>query len=238
MQHLSIVDPQAAYSTPLPARGDVSSSLGSGGLDGLAAELSALGKDAGVEQAVEIGRLVVERLYDGDLSAWRSRGPKAHSLRALARRSDLPVSSSALYRAIALYELSTRLGGVERWSEAGLGISHLRLVLGLPEDEQRRLLDEAARHAWTVAELEREAVCTRRRNPTRTSRGGRPRLPRFVKSVNRLRKAAEAPDELFGDLDAAARMSAEDLAEIRDALATIRVRCAELDRALERAAAG
>ena len=203
--------------------------------DELTAKLVAFGKDASVEQAVEIGRLVVERLYDGDLSAWRDRGPKTHSLRTLARRAELPVSSSNLYRSLALYELSTRLGGIERWVEAGLGISHLRLVLGLPEDDQRALLDHAMRKHWTVAELEREAVKVRKRTPAKTKRGGRPRLPRFVKSVNRLRKAAEAPDEMFGDLDAAREMSPERLAEIRDVQSTIRVRCAELDRALERA---
>ena len=234
MAHLSIVDAQAFPSLP-PILGRPREAEP---LDGLAEQLTELGKDASVEQAVEIGRLVVEQLYAGDLAAWRGRGPKAHSLRALARRSDLPVSSSALYRAIALYELSTRLGGVSRWSGAGLGISHLRLVLGLPDTEQRRLLDEAVSQAWTVAELEREAVLARKRTPGRSSRGGRPRLPRFVKSVNRLRKAAEAPDELFGDIEAASSMSPEHLAEIRDALATIRVRCAELDRALERASRG
>ncbi|PRP94737.1 hypothetical protein ENSA5_40600 [Enhygromyxa salina] len=203
-------------------------------LDELARALSELGKDGSVEQAVEMGRLVIERLYGGDLSAWRGRGPKAHSLRALARRSDLPVSSSALYRSIALYELSLRLGGVERWTAMGLGISHLRQVLGLPSAKQRRLLDSAARNSWTVAELERAAVAVRERSPERGSRGGRPRLPRFVKSVNRLRKATE---EMFGDLDAAADMSPERLTELRDVLSTIRVRCAELDRALERASA-
>jgi hypothetical protein len=205
-------------------------------IDDLAEQLSALGKDMSVEQAVEIGRLVVERLYGGDLSAWRGRGPKTHSLRTLSRRSDLPVSSSALYRSIALHELSARLGGLSRWAEAGLGISHLRLVLGLPEHDQRRLLDAAITHAWTVAELEREAVAVRKHSPSPSSRGGRPRLPRFVKSVNRLRKTAEAPDGLFGDLDAAAEMSVADLTEIRDSLSTIRVRCAELERALERLA--
>jgi hypothetical protein len=205
-------------------------------LEELAGSLARMGKDASVEQAVEMGRMVIERLYAGDLGAWRSRGPKAHSLRTLARRSDLPVSSSALYRSIALFELSTGLGGLERWTAAGLGISHLRLVLGLAKQEQRRLLDLAVERSWTVAELEREAVAVRERGPARsTRRGGRPRLPRFVKSVNRLRKAAEAPDELFGDLDAAAEMSPERVAEIRDMLSTIRVRCAELDRALERA---
>jgi hypothetical protein len=204
-------------------------------LDELSDKLAALGKDVSVEQAVEIGRLVIERLYDGDLSAWRGRGPKTHSLRTLARRADLPVSSSALYRSIALYELSERLGGIERWAAAGLGISHIRLVLGLGHDDQRRLLDLAAEQSWTVAELEREAVAARERSPARASRGGRPRLPRFLKSVNRLRKAAEAPDEMFGDLDAAAEMEPEQITEIRDALATIRARCDELERRLENA---
>jgi hypothetical protein len=238
MSHLSLVDVPALIPTHQGAYvrvgNDDDDDDGSPQIDDLAERLSALGKDVSVDQAVEIGRLVVDRLYDGDLSAWRGRGPKTHSLRTLSRRSDLPVSSSALYRSIALYELSTRLGGLERWANAGLGISHLRLVLGLPEPEQRRLLDAAITHSWTVAELEREAVSARKHSPSRSNRGGRPRLPRFVKSVNRLRKTAEAPDELFGDLDAAADMSAADLTEIRDMLSTIRVRCAELERVLER----
>lgn len=199
--------------------------------DELGERLADLNRDGNVEQSIELGRVVLETLYDGDLAAWRRRGTKAHSLRALARRSDLSVSSSALYRSVALFELDQNLGGLERW--AGLGISHLRLVLGLPTHEQRRLLDAALERTWTVAELEREATKVRNRGAGARGRGGRPRLPRFVKSVARLRKAAEAQDEMFGDLDAAADMTAEQLAEIRDNLATIRMRCSELDRVLE-----
>ena len=201
----------------------------------LAEELRELGRDASVEQAVEIGRRVVEVLYEGDLSSWRSRGPKAHSLRTLARRCGVSLSSSALYRAVALYELSERLGGVESWTEAGLGISHMRLVLGLPRDEQRRLLDATARGSWTVAELEREATLVRARAPKPGRRGGRPRLPRFVKSIRRLRKCADNKDELLGDLDSAAQMDREKIAELRASLATVRARCDELDLALKQA---
>lgn len=234
MPHLSLVD----LSSPL-SHGSFSQSLSQSPerarLDELAARLAEQGKDATVDQALEIGRMVLDTLYGGDLLAWRSRAAKAHSLRALARREDLSVSSSGLYRAVALYELAQNLGGLERWST--LGISHLRLVLGLPICEQRRLLDAAVGNAWTVAELEREAVAVRKREPEQLGRGGRPRLPRFVKSVNRLRKAAEGA-ELFADVEAAAEMSPERLAEIRDVLATIRVRCEALDHALERATAG
>jgi hypothetical protein len=231
MHHLSFVEPSPAllhgnFAGPPEAEPD---------LDELAARLAQQGKDASVEQALEIGRTVLDTLYGGDLAAWRSRAAKTHSLRALARRDDLSVSTSALYRAVALYELAQNLGGLERWST--LGISHLRLVLGLPIPDQRRLLDAAAGKGWTVAELEREAVAVRKRGPEQLGRGGRPRLPRFLKSVNRLRKAAEGA-ELLADVEAAAEMSPERLAEIRDVLATIRVRCEALDEALERATAG
>jgi hypothetical protein len=229
MQSLSLVEhgsvlPHGSFSKPDRSH-----------LDELAARLAQQGKDGTVEQALEIGKMVLETLYGGDLNSWRSRAAKAHSLRALARRDDLSVSSSALYRAVALYELAQNLGGFERWSS--LGISHLRLVLGLPIVEQRRLLDAAVAQHWTVAELEREAVAVRKREPEQLGRGGRPRLPRFLKSVNRLRKAAEGA-ELFADVEAAAAMAPEQLAEIRDVLATIRVRCEALDHALERVAEG
>lgn len=203
-------------------------------LAALAADLRALARDASVDLSIRIGRLVIDRLYDGDLSTWRSRGAKAHSLRALARRADLPISTSALYRSIALFELASRMGGVAEWSE--LGVSHLRLVLGLPGEEQRRLLDQACASNWTVAELERETTATRGRCVEQgrgCKRGGRPRLPRFVKSLNRLRKYAEASDDLFGDLDAAASMGPAELAELRATLELVRSRCDQLQQALE-----
>lgn len=201
----------------------------------LADRLGELAKDASVEHAVEIGRLVIERLYGGDLSTWRSRGPKAHSLRELARRSDLPISSSALYRSIALFELGQRLGGVSRWSSRGLGISHMRLVLGLPADEQHRLLDMAVDQSWTVAELERETVLVRENQPRKKARGGRPRLPRFVKSINKLRKCVQDSGEFFGDLDAAAEMKPDKVHALREQLAEVRRRCDELEAAIARA---
>ncbi len=200
--------------------------------------LHSLARDASVDLAIRIGKLVIDRLYDGDLSTWRSRGAKAHSLRALARRADLPVSTSALYRSIALFELSERLGGIEPWSE--LGVSHLRLVLGLPDDEQRRLLDEACASGWTVAELERETTAARTRCVAQgrgRKRGGRPRLPRFVKSLYRLRKCAEESDELFGDLEAAAEMPPDELAQLRATIELVRARCDQLERALADAGA-
>jgi hypothetical protein len=225
-RHLTIVEVEAkGAGQPEPARADR--------LEILVERMQGLAnKEIGIEESVAIGRLVIEHLYDGELAAWRDRGPKTHSLRALARRAELPISSSALYRSIALYELSEALDGLERWASAGLGISHLRLVLGLHPDDQRGLLDLAVTHAWTVAELEREAASARRRAPKRVSRGGRPRTPRFVKCVQRLLKIAE-PEDMFDDLDAVLEMDSAQRHELYQALATVRSRCDELERRIE-----
>lgn len=62
-----------------------------------------------LQLALAIGRVVIEELYSGDLSRWRLRGPKDHSLRRLANDPRLTISASALYRAIGIYELKVRL---------------------------------------------------------------------------------------------------------------------------------
>ena len=56
-----------------------------------------------------------------------------------------------------------------------------------------------------------------------------------MKSLNRLRKYTEASDELFGDLDAAATMAPDELAELRATLELVRTRCDQLQRALAEA---
>jgi hypothetical protein len=228
-RHLTVVEEQ--LDGPPAKRSDAPKPAADDRLALLVQQLRELANtDIGIEQSVAIGRLVIEHLYGGELAAWRDRGPKAHSLRALARRAKLPISSSALYRSIALYELSEVLGGLEPWVRAGLGISHLRLVLGLDVDDQRGLLDRAVTHAWTVAELEREAAGARRRAPKRASRGGRPRTPRFMKCLQHLRKIAESPEDMFGDLDAVRDMDSAQRREIHETLAVVRARCDQLER--------
>jgi len=98
-------------------------------------QLCVLARGATLDFTLRVGKVVVDSLYDGDLTAWRSRARKDYALRVLAASPDLPLSATALYRALAIYELSQRQPNA--WQH--LGVSHLRAVLGLPNETQNHL---------------------------------------------------------------------------------------------------
>jgi hypothetical protein len=165
-------------------------------------ELCRVSRTAALEFAVRIGTIVIERFYGGDTEQWRSRGAKQTSFRKLAAHPLLPMSPGALYRAVAICELTRRFAG--RPSVTHLGCSHLRAVLGLSVDHQRRLLDVAYLSQWTVDRLEREAALVR---PLLRKGGRRPSSP-IVRAIRVVRRCVEnelvsALDELEPTFDAA-----------------------------------
>ncbi len=178
----------------------------------------------GLQLALTIGRVVVEELYDGDLTRWRQRGAKEHTLRELAADPSLGISASALYRAIAIYELRARLPEHPLWER--LSVCHVRAVLGLPEGEQRRLLELADRQQLSTQALEQAAGEVRANH--KSSRGGRPRKPRFARSIEYAERALSDEDAVFGDLDALRSMSSEERFELERRLSFVRQRCDEL----------
>jgi len=151
-------------------------------LDEVVTEINRIHRSATVDLALTIGKLIVERFYAGELAVWRRHAGKEASFRKLAARAgrDLHMTATTLYRAVALYELTQRLG-VSTWKH--LSVSHLRAVLGLPEDEQRQLLATADLSCWTTARLEAEA---RQLRCARLGKRGRLPLPGFMKTINRL----------------------------------------------------
>lgn len=149
-------------------------------------ELTALVREATVDLSLKVGRLVIERFFGGDALNWRQQ--KQHSLRQLARHPELPMSASALRRCVGLYELTQRVGDLRCFPQ--LGTSHFRAVLGLDSQLQRTLLTKANEQAWTVKQLESRVSEVRGRQSG--SRGGRPRVPSFVKLIRRLEPLAEA----------------------------------------------
>src|SRR4051795_5318288 len=85
---------------------------GSDVVDQVVSELNELQNRATLNLALRMGELIIRRFYGGDLASWRRHKAKEASFRRLALRcrSDLRVSPTSLYRAVALYELTTRLG--------------------------------------------------------------------------------------------------------------------------------
>ena len=156
-------------------------------------DLRKVSRSAALEFAIQIGTIIIDRFYNGDAEQWRNRGTKHASFRKLAAHPMLPLSPGALYRAVAICELTRRFSG--RRSVMHLGCSHLRAVLGLSVDEQCRLLDEAYESQWTVDRLTCEAAMVR---PQPRKGGRRPTAP-VVRAVRAVQRCVE--NELVRVLD-------------------------------------
>lgn len=200
---------EGAMKSGVPASGSMAAPGGAGAkVDRVVRELQELARQGALDMAFRIGNLIVDRFYGGDLNLWRRRGRKSVSLRALTRHPELPFSAAAIYRAVAIYELVERVGGVSAWKHLGPG--HFRAVLALPEREQVRCLSVAEERALTVGQLEAQILTLKHWS----SRGGRPRLPRYVKTLRKLRKLGEAPDVLRADPEELRALSPADRREL------------------------
>jgi hypothetical protein len=195
-------------------------------IDEVVQELNVIQRIATFDVTLRMGKLIVDRFYGGNLSIWRVHAQKETSFRKLAARAtrDLNVTATTLYRAVALYELTQRLG-VSAWQH--LSLSHVRTVLGLPEEQQRRLLTTADEARWTSKRLEVEAGKVRRSRPG--GKRGRPPLPAFVKVINRLENAL-ADGDLSVSTEEMQRLSGVDLERLRRTLDIVRVRVVALER--------
>ncbi len=172
-------------------------------MDTVVRELNEALRGSTMDLHLRMGQLIIDRLYGGDLSAWRAQGPKEVSFETLAARTghDLLVSASSLYRAVALFELTERLA-ISKWKS--LGVSHLRAVLGLADRDQRPLLAAAEKEKWTVERLEAEVSKLR---SAAHRRRGRPPLPAFIKTVHRIAKALVHPMRDLSGLDDVNRLT-------------------------------
>ncbi len=167
---------------------------------------------SGLQFHLHVGRILLEDLYDGDISAWRARGEKDASLRklsSLTKSSGVTISRSVLHRSVRIYALLQRLG--EDWSH--LSVSHFRAVLALPDSAQGPLLRRAERDRWTVRRLE-EAVRAHRKLP--------PRPPAFAAEINRLDRVVSLEGTLVADPARLEALSPAELQQLSDKLSQIR----------------
>jgi len=206
-------------------------------VDSAAHAICRLHRAHGLEFACAVGQLVVDRFYGGDVDAMRQQRHGCPSLRRLAEHPALPMSASSLHRAIAIFDVVERVESSVRWSH--LGPSHVRAVLPLPHERQEALLEAAEAGAWTVERLAlavREAREDLQGRTEARHRGGRPPLPRFVKTIRALSRLADPDEALYGDLDRAAHLAREERELLQAVLAKMKARCAELERALSTSA--
>jgi hypothetical protein len=197
-------------------------------LDTVVLEINEAFRAGTMDIHIAIGRLIITRLYGGDLRVWRAHGAKETSFAKLAVRSgnDLLVSATSLYRAVALFELTERLG-ISAWKY--LGVSHLRAVLSLPDFEQRRLLATAEKDRWTVKRIEGEASTLRQ---TQERRRGRHPLPPFVKTIHRVAKALFHPSKALAGLHQIDKLTDAEISSLHKLVLQTKEQFDALDRRL------
>jgi hypothetical protein len=169
-------------------------------------------RNASLEYALQVGRVIVHFFYNGDTARWRARGPKTNSFRRLAAHPELPMSPGALYRCVALFELCDRLDAPSRWRN--LSASHLRAVLSLPPELQERTLCLANSSQWTVKALDAEV---RRHGNLDRSRGGRKSAPPLIAGLKTLDRCVQKCNSLVEELSDA------DAQELRRSAASVAV---------------
>jgi hypothetical protein len=167
-----------------------------GEIEIVVAHIRRLARTASLEYALRVGAVIVHHFYDGDMNSWRAKGPKNNSFRQLARHPELPLSAGALYRCVALFELCDRLDAPSRWGQ--LGASHFRLVLGLPQNIQERMLTQANKHRWSVKVFQ-EAV--QRERPMRATTGGRRVERPITRSLKAIRKCLQGHGDVMANAD-------------------------------------
>jgi hypothetical protein len=203
-----------------------------GGLDGDPVErtvqaLQRICRLATFDFAIEVGSLIVNTFYGGNIEAWRQRGKKDTSLRRLSRHPLLPMSAVALYRSISIYEMCRRLE-IPKWRH--LTTSHLRTVLGIPPLDQKRLLELAERNTWTVRRLEQE-VKTQREHCVCRARGGRKRSSKLNATIRTLEKCLDVSGD-FIDVDNDRDTSAESIQALANVICRLKEACTTLERRL------
>ena len=187
---------------------------------GVAATLAEVHNTSSMRLALEIGEIVVRRIFDGDLERVRAHGPKDISFRKLAACPKLTMSAMRIWRAVGVFELVSRMPGLK--DAKNLSVSHLYAVLGLPHETQEWLLRAAADGRWRVEELEAQAT---KHRPPESRRRPRMTQPELIMSLRRIERITSRFE--FGPKQGLAEggFSEEQVRHVRECVEKIRAWC-------------
>jgi hypothetical protein len=202
-------------------------------VDGLVEDLRKIYCAAGTLLMIDIGKLVLQRIYGGDIERWRSRnGRKDASFRKVAEHYRLPFSRATLCRAVGIHVLSLRCPNVLEMRS--VGPCHLREIIGLDATVQDKLLAETVEQEWSVCRLHDEV-----RQLRKATASGATDLTRltFADLLQTWRPDVEARG-LLQDIDRVDRLEPAKAAELLETAKHLAQQTETLIRHLARRASG
>jgi len=198
-------------------------------IDELARELHQVVRDSLLLATRMVGRRILEVVFDGDIEKMRQRGVKDASLRKLAEHPCLDTNATHLHQAVNIYHFTEQHPQLLHHEQ--LTTTHFRVVMPLPDAVRLDLPRPAARDGWSTARLENVARGAKKRHCK--GRGGRPRLPTIVKTVNALKRYARSPDQFFGGMDELNQLPLSKARKLREIIGELRTQLDVLDDSLE-----
>lgn len=201
--------------------------------DAVVAEVNHRFSDGGLEAAEAVGQYLLDVFFDGEPVAFHNRERRYEEFRTLTQRTDLAMSYSFLWTAIAVVE---QIAGLPADIARRLPLAHHRALLTIKDpDLKARTARYALEHGLSKRELERRVRRVRPDEPKR----GRRRLPELERAARDLTTALDHLREVRNDSSTATLVrtdrgrATELLRDIDRALAEIGLLARGLRGALE-----
>jgi len=183
----------------------------------------------GMEVVLEVGQYVLDTFFEGDPERVGDRGKDSPTFQALSAREDLRMKPAWIWRAVRLV---VQLGALPEAAAAELPYTHHTLLLPVRDpDTKARLAQLAIDEGLSSRDFEIRVKEARQSEKT-DKRGGRKRLPAFVKTIGKVRKLV-ADDDLWGDLEQIEELDSEAAQELYQAVTGMKLKCEQLQQALQ-----
>ena len=152
-------------------------------VDAVVDELNEVHSLGNLETARQMGKIIVERFFDGELRSFHEAHKKTATYRALAEHPDLAPSYTSLWYAVAVYEHFLK---IDAKVARALTLAHHRVLAHVHDAEARG----AYAHAAVADKLTSEQLQKRIHSdaPPRSEDAlprGRRRLPQVVKGLSK-----------------------------------------------------
>jgi hypothetical protein len=182
-------------------------------------DLKRICRASALEFALSVGKVVVFAFFGGDVVNVKGRIDTNVSYRKLARHPELPMSPATLCRSVAIYAFCQQTR-IENWHHNS--VSHIKLVLPLPPEQQIRLLDEADRNRWPTRRLREELVATVASTGRQANSNSRKHLKMTLRALER---CIDESNQFVGLGDSHRDFSPDSVRSVQNLLERVRTAC-------------